>query len=284
MKLTKENFLEYFDSGKRFFIANQTKVDTCYPIKTENTYKNSGCFTIDQRVITFSRLHLIFNDYARDVLSNSVYTTYEEATEQMRTQFLRLIEHYNRHEFKNCPVQVMPQYTAADAEAPVQLTEKEFEFQRDYKAETPVPDEVENLTRILTNYQILNLENSADSKEELQEELENLFDGYKNKRVAALEEINNEYQKVDDYLFANITQENCPELNGKTISENTITLIEAYKKQGLDGEIVIKANQQAQEVDWDKVFANYNKLPAGKQQSLGAFIRENYTMKPKPCN
>ncbi len=74
-------------------------------LTTENIYSNGAAFTISNKVITFSREHLIINEYARDIFRGSVFSTYEEAVAEMRIQFIWLIEHhYNTHEFKNNPI------------------------------------------------------------------------------------------------------------------------------------------------------------------------------------
>lgn len=106
MKLTKENFLEHFDKGEVFYIAGQQKIDKCFPIKTADLYTNGGAFTVDRKVINFSREHLVLNSM-RNVLRDDTFTTYDEACTRMRVNFIELIDHYNRHQFTNNPIKVI---------------------------------------------------------------------------------------------------------------------------------------------------------------------------------
>jgi hypothetical protein len=107
MKLTKENFLQHFDTGQKFYVANQTKIDVCYPIQSAEFTGNHAAFSVSTRIISFSREHLYLEThYLRDIFAGSCFTTIEEAKEVMRIAFCGLIEHYNKHEFKDTPIRV----------------------------------------------------------------------------------------------------------------------------------------------------------------------------------
>jgi hypothetical protein len=96
-----------------------------------------------------------------------------------------------------------------------EIKENEFEFQQLIIGEMK--------TTIATTISIDSIEESEDD------------------RVASLEAINAEYLKVDDYLISKINRDNLPEqLSGKTISENTISLIEIYRKQANQMQTQIK--------------------------------------------
>jgi len=94
---------------KHFFIATQTGVIKCLPLRAGTAAGDAG----RKEYWYFERgngLDKFYADYMVGIGSELdegvVFSDYDEAAEKMRVLFLEFIEHFNKHEFNDNPVVV----------------------------------------------------------------------------------------------------------------------------------------------------------------------------------
>lgn len=100
MKLTEENIID-ISVGDIFYMPESFKM----PMKFifVGVWEGRYRFISEYQVLSIYKENFDFN---ANVRINGLYSTYEECCVRMRELCLETIDHYNKHQLKNNPIQI----------------------------------------------------------------------------------------------------------------------------------------------------------------------------------